>query len=160
MSTTTQDPIERSRTEHCIDLCNSLLRGEISAVETYGQAIEKYSDEPEIATLIRIQSEHQKAVELLRENVLSMHGMPETESGAWGATTKAIQAVADFFGETSAIRSLQQGEELGQAAYESALEDEDAMPECKLLIRDRLLPMVNEHIVRMEQLNEAAKSHS
>ncbi len=160
MSTTINDPTERTKTEHCIDLCNSLLRGEISAVETYGQAIDRFSDEPEVATLIRIQSEHQKAIELLRENVLSMRGLPETESGAWGATTKAIQAVADFFGETSAIRSLQQGEELGQAAYESALENEDAMPECKILIRNQLLPMVNEHIVRLEKLNESAASHS
>ena len=160
MSTTIPDPVQRTKTEHCIDLCNSLLRGEISAVETYGQAIEKYSEEPEVASLIRIQSEHQKAVELLRDNILSMHGMPETESGAWGATTKAIQAVADFFGETSAIRSLQQGEELGQAAYESALENKDAMSECKLLIRNQLLPMVNEHIVRLGKLNDAAASHS
>jgi hypothetical protein len=31
-----------SDTEHCIKVCNSLLRGEISAVETYDKAIEKY----------------------------------------------------------------------------------------------------------------------
>lgn len=160
MSTPIQDSAGPAVNERCIELCNSLLRGEISAVQTYGQAIDKFSDEAEVSTLIRIQGEHQKAVELLRENVLSMHGLPETDSGAWGATTKAIQAVADFLGETSAIRSLQQGEELGQAAYESALENENAMPECKLMIRNQLLPMVNEHIVRLEKLNEAASAHS
>lgn len=143
-------------TEHCIDACNSLLRGEISAVETYGQAIDKYAEEPEIAILIRIQSEHQKADELLRDNILEMHGVPQTESGAWGATAKAIQAAANFFGESSAIRSLQQGEELGQSAYEAALDDDQVLPECKTMIRDQLLPMVNEHITRLENLNESA----
>lgn len=28
--------------DHCINVCNSLLRNELYAVETYGQAIEKY----------------------------------------------------------------------------------------------------------------------
>ena len=32
-------------TDKCIEACNSLLRGEISAIETYNQAIEKFRNE-------------------------------------------------------------------------------------------------------------------
>lgn len=138
--------------DHCIETCNSLLRGEISAVETYGQAIEKFSAEPETRDLAEIRIEHERAVQALRENVLSMKGLPEIESGSWGSTTKAIQATANFFGENSAIRSLQQGEEIGRAAYEAALEDDQVMANCKMLIRDRLLPLVNQHITRLQSL--------
>jgi hypothetical protein len=48
--------------DHCIDVCNRLLRGERSAVETYDKAIEKYGSEPAAATLRRIRDEHALAV--------------------------------------------------------------------------------------------------
>ena len=46
--------------EECIKTCNSLLRGELSAVETYAKAIEKYPETPATAELTRIQSEHRE----------------------------------------------------------------------------------------------------
>ena len=151
----TRDPEYREKLEHCVDVCNSILRGEISAVETYDKAIEKFPDEIATQTLREIRNEHANAVEMLKESVIGMHGIPEVNSGAWGTFTSAIQATANFFGEESAVRSLQQGEELGQQAYADALGDENVLPECKQLFRDRLLPMVNQHIARLEAITEA-----
>lgn len=138
--------------EHCIDVCNSLLRGELSAVETYDQAIEKYDDEPIVAELQRIRREHAKASARLAENVRSMGGVPDHSSGAWGTFTQAIQGAANLLGADSAVESLRQGEQKGQKDYEDALDDDEVMMECKGMIRDELLPRIHQHISTLEHL--------
>jgi hypothetical protein len=142
--------------EHCINVCNSLLRGERSAVETYGQAIAKLSTEIPDAELYRIQSEHANAVMILEENVRSMGGEPDKESGAWGAFAQAIQGTANSLGVKAALECLQTGEKSGQRDYEMALFDEDVMPACKDMISTSLLPFTSEHIAALENLQKVA----
>lgn len=141
--------------QSCIDVCNSLLRGEISAVETYRKAIEKYPDTPATSELIRIQSEHSKSVNRLAGNVRDMGGIPDNDSGAWGVFTKAVQSSANLLGAESAIESLQRGEEHGRNDYHSALDNEDVMDTCKALIREELLPRVENHIIALERLEDS-----
>ncbi len=140
--------------EDCIKTCNSLLRGELSAVETYGKAIEKYPATPVTAELTRIQSEHRESANRLTANVREMGGTPETDSGAWGAFAKTVQSAANLFGSESAIESLQKGEEHGRNDYRDALEDDDVMDACKTMIRTELLPRVENHITVLERLEE------
>lgn len=142
--------------EHCIKVCNSLLRGELSAVEAYDQAISKHADNTGASELHRIRDEHATAVSRLRENVREMGGTPEADSGAWGLFAKTIQSAANLFGRGSALESLQQGEEQGRRDYESALKDEEVLPGCKVLIRDELLPGTQRHIATLERLERAA----
>lgn len=149
MKTTTQD------NKHCIKVCNSLLRGELSAVETYRQAIEKFTPSPEMAELSRILGEHESAVAKLRVNVAEMGGEPETGSGAWGAFAKTVQGAANLFGEDSALSALQQGEEHGREQYRDALGDDEVLSDCKKLIRSALLPAVEEHIAALKRLSDA-----
>ncbi len=148
MSTTTHD--------HCIKICNSLLRGELSAVETYDQAINKYTDTKASDELLRIRTEHAESVTLLTENVRSMGGEPDHSSGAWGLFATAVQGTADLFGKESALESLKKGEAFGRQSYLDALLDNEVMPECKTLIRDELLPPVNDHLAALERLLPAA----
>jgi uncharacterized protein (TIGR02284 family) len=143
-------------TQHCIDVCNRLLRGERSAVETYDKAIEKYGSAPAAMELSRIRDEHAEAVAVLEENVRAMGGEPDHEAGAWGAFANTVQQSANLLGENSAIESLQTGEKTGRNDYEKALDDEDVMSDCKDLIRSRLLPCIDEHISTLEQLQKAA----
>jgi uncharacterized protein (TIGR02284 family) len=138
--------------EHCIKICNGLLRGERSAVETYGLAIEKHATTVAAAELARIRAEHIAAVNQLTTNVRSMGGEPETDSGAWGIFAKAVQATSNLFGPGSALESLQRGEASGKADYESALADDQVMPACKNMIRDELLPLTIRHISALDQL--------
>lgn len=133
--------------QECIDTCNKLLRGEISAVETYTKAIEKFGNEPEAVELHRIRDEHALSVEDLRENVVSMGGVPDTDSGAWGEFTKLLTSAASLLGENSGLTALRRGEEHGRREYESALEDETTMVRCKDLIRSRLLPRIDSHLM-------------
>jgi Domain of unknown function (DUF2383). len=138
--------------QDCIDVCNRLLRGELSAVETYRQTIQKFEGDPAINTLRQIQAEHEYAAELLRNNVLEMGGEPSTDSGAWGVFAGAVQGVAKAFGESSALKGLQQGEEHGLDDYEDALEDEDVMASCKDMIRSELMPRTRQHIASLQEL--------
>jgi len=140
--------------EDCIKSCNSLLRGELSAVETYSKAIEKYPATPVTAELTRIQTEHREAANKLAANIREMGGVPDTDSGAWGVFAKSVQGAANLFGTDSAIESLQRGEEHGRNEYRDALENEDVMDSCKRLIRNELLPKVDNHIKVLERLEE------
>lgn len=139
-------------TQDCIDVCNRLLRGELSAVETYRQTISKFEGDPAVTTLRQIQSEHEYAAELLRNNVIDMGGEPSSDSGAWGAFAATMQGVAKVFGESSALKGLQQGEEHGLDDYEDALEDEDVMAGCKEMIRAELMPRTRQHIASLQEL--------
>lgn len=142
--------------DHCIDVCNKLLRGERSAVETYDQAIEKYGDKPVLEELRRLRDEHSVSVRTLEHNVLSMGGKPDDSSGMWGAFANTVQGAANLIGPNSALEALQRGEQSGKSDYEGALEDQEVMPECKDMIRAQLLPKVTEHITTLEQLQKAA----
>lgn len=137
--------------QDCIDVCNRLLRGELSAVETYRQTIGKFEGDPAVTTLRQIQAEHEFAAEMLRNNVLEMGGEPSDDSGAWGAFANAVQGVAKAFGESAALKGLQQGEEHGLDDYEDALEDEDVMPGCKEMIRTQLMPRTRQHIAQLRE---------
>lgn len=141
--------------DHCIDLCNSLLRGEMAAVETYGQVLAAHEDSPFSKELRQIRARHTRAVNLLSQNVREMGGQPEHDSGAWGWLAANIQGSANFFGEHSARETLQKGEEMGRTDYQEALLDPEVPAPCKRIIRDELLPNVIDHIASLERMERA-----
>lgn len=142
-------------TEHCINACNRLLRGEISAIETYTQAIYKFCTEPEVALLEGIRHEHIISANRLRENVREMEGTPSNDSGAWGVWAKAVEGAAQLMGNTAALKALQEGEEHGEKEYEQALGDDEVLAECKEMIRTELLPRQRRHIATLRGLAQA-----
>jgi hypothetical protein len=143
-----------STNDHCIDTCNSLLRGELSAVETYSQAIDTYAGTSVVEKLRGIRAEHVNSAALLSANVREMGGEPEKDSGVWGIFAVAVQGTADLFGENSALASLRKGEQIGRDDYQDALADADVMPDCKRLISEELLPAVNRHIAVLESFEK------
>lgn len=136
--------------ERCVAVCNRLLRGEISAVETYDKALAKFAQAAEAATLQRIRDDHQASVDRLKSNIISMGGTPDKNSGAWGAFAGAVQSTANFLGDNSALGALLKGEKHGREEYVSALENDDVLSEGKVMIRERLLPRLNIHIEILE----------
>jgi hypothetical protein len=136
----------------CIEVCNSLLRGELSAVETYSLAINRYAGKPEVTDLQKIRTEHALSAARLSQNVREMGGTPDDDSGAWGIFAKAVQTAADLFGAGSALESLQKGEEKGRDDYLDAVANDDVMESCKEMIRGELLPRVNHHIAVLERI--------
>lgn len=132
--------------DKCIDQLNSLLRGEISSVETYEQAIRKVDDEhASDATALRaIAQEHGEAAQSLRDEVRRLGGEPDNSSGAWGVWAKVVEGTAKLFGDASALKSLKEGEEHGLKDYREALDDVDQP--ARELIQNRLIPAQARHI--------------
>lgn len=137
--------------QKCIDVCNQLLRGELSAVETYSQAMEKFADEPAHLTLAGIRSDHQLSVSCLRQHLLDMGANPDDTSGAWGTFAQVVEGTAKVFGESPALAALKQGEEMGARDYRAALENEDVMTSVKDEIRKLLLPRIESHINTLDK---------
>jgi uncharacterized protein (TIGR02284 family) len=133
-----------------VDQLNSLLRGEISAVETYQQAIEKVGDEHagDAAALRAIAQEHGEDARALREAIEQLGGEADDSSGAWGAWAKTVQGVAKLFGDVSALKALKEGEEHGLKDYEEAVDDVDDAS--RTLIVSRLIPNQKRHIATID----------
>lgn len=142
-------------THECIDVCNSLLRGELSAIETYSQALAKFVDDPARSSLEDIRFDHEASASRLRDHIAEMGAEPSTDSGAWGEFAKAVEGTAKIFGETAALEALERGENHGIDEYEKALRNPDVMDEIKTVIRARLLPVLTEHIAALKRLKKA-----
>jgi uncharacterized protein (TIGR02284 family) len=121
-----------------IKALNSFLRGEISAVETYRQALEKMSDFSARQRLETARASHQQRVEQLRQRIMQLGGKPEEGSGAWGAFAKAVEGTAKAFGDKAAIAALEEGEDHGLADYRRDLDKLD--PDNRRFVESELLP--------------------
>lgn len=138
--------------QKCIDVCNRLLRGEISAVETYDQALEKFQDEPGQSLLQKIRDDHEVSVSALEDHIASMGATPDSESGIWGGFVQAVEGTAKMLGESPALKILQTGEEHGIQEYQEALSDDGVMEEIKSEIRSSLLPRLKKHLSLLQEL--------
>jgi hypothetical protein len=138
--------------DQCIDVSNSLLRGELSAVETYTQALGKFYREPERSILESIRSDHQDSVGRLRMHIDDMGVQPDEGSGVWGQFAKAVEGFAKVFGGTTALMALEAGELSGVDDYLVALDDPEVMDEIKKEIREVLLPRLEAHLKALRSL--------
>jgi uncharacterized protein (TIGR02284 family) len=115
------------QSEQTVDKLNSFLRGEISAVETYRQALEKLTESGYRTTLQDCQRSHEYRVQLLKEEIRRRGGTPSDSSGPWGAFAKLIEGGAKLFGEKAAIAALEEGEDHGRDDYKRDIKDLDPM---------------------------------
>lgn len=134
---------------------NSLLRGEMSAIETYRLALEKLadSDEPGVADLRALQRDHRDAADALWHHIELHGGSPSKDSGPWGAFAKAVEGAARLFGNAAALKALKEGEEHGLKDYEDALKDHDLPADCQALVRG-FLEKQRQHILTLDRLIE------
>ncbi|MBI3548392.1 MAG: DUF2383 domain-containing protein [Elusimicrobia bacterium] len=129
-----------------------LVRGELAAVETYKQALEKVGGIAGGAELRRIESEHEDAVRELQEHMTEWDVKPPEDSGLWGSWAKAVEATAKVFGVKAAIKALKEGEEKGIHDYEDALRNEALDAEIRQIISSDLLPKTREHVTVLNRL--------
>ncbi|MES2709074.1 MAG: DUF2383 domain-containing protein [Verrucomicrobiota bacterium] len=140
-------------TDSTTEILNALLRGELSAIETYSTAIHKFPVTDAVAVLEHMRSDHLASVSTLRALITGRGGKPSTDSGAWGNFAKAVESTASLFGPTSAISALKQGEKHGIGEYEEALEDDSVPGDVKQVLRDKLLPPLQRHLLNLESLS-------
>lgn len=137
-----------------VEALNNLLRGEISAVETYQQSLSKFT-QPEhsaqVNVLTRLRDEHERSVTTLRERVIAHGGTPVEGAGVWGVFANLVEGTAKLLGPQTSLAALKQGELFGQEQYEKALEKTDISAECRFLILNDLLPKCRMHVTTLEQ---------
>jgi bacterioferritin (cytochrome b1) len=135
---------------------NSLLRGEISAAETYRMAIDRVADSDSVANvelLREIQEEHGRAAQAVRDRIRELGGQATESSGAWGAWAKTVQATMSLFGDASSLKALKEGEEHGLQDYNNVLAGVDATS--RQLIQNQLIPQQQRHIDLLDQISSA-----
>lgn len=135
-----------------IETLNSLLRGELAAVETYDQALDKFRDTPEESELERLRTAHVQTVDRLRQEIRKRGGAPSDSSGAWGWWAQTVEGAATMLGRTVALKALKEGEEHGVREYEEALEDENLDSESRMLITTTLMPQARSHVPALDGL--------
>jgi uncharacterized protein (TIGR02284 family) len=155
-STTEQN---EERQVHVEEL-NELLRGVISAVETYRQALEKLGDEPGSEVLRRNLMDHEAAARLVSAEVQKFGGTPTTDSGAWGVWAKTVTGTAKVLGDTAALKALKEGEEHGLKEYEEIAKETWADPSFRNTIRETYIPKQRAHIQAIDELMERIERSS
>jgi uncharacterized protein (TIGR02284 family) len=124
--------------EQTVDVLNSFLRGEISAVETYRQALEKV-DQTSVKTQLQdCMQSHAQRVTILSDQIRTLGGSPSTSSGVWGTFAKAIEGGAKTFGERAAVAALEEGEDHGRNDYKRDISKLDTST--RQLVESRIVP--------------------
>lgn len=143
------------------DELNSCLRGELAAVETYRQALEKsrteYGNDPKFQQLEKMMRDHEQAATQLQSLIRQKGGKPDTDSGAWGTWAKTVMGSAKLLGDRAALKALKEGEESGVKQYRDLIDDSDTPAD----VRDAAMKLMKndkEHCTRLDTMMETLET--
>src|SRR6516164_6042956 len=108
-----------SRDGATVDALNELLRGELSAVESYDKALPAVADKPALRSdLQECRASHEVRAKKIQSAIRAVGGEPARASGAWGLFAKAVAGGARALGWKTVITTLEEGEDHGVHQYE------------------------------------------
>lgn len=119
----------------------SLLRGELAAVESYGEAIRYY---PELAAhplLEGVRADHGRAVEALKDLIIAGGGHPPMKGELWDLHVTGEKSTHLLPSQAPALSAFKHGEKATVAQYQCALEGAGLPISAQAVIRDVLLPL-------------------
>ncbi len=144
-----------------IDDLNSCLRGELAAVETYRQALEKnrseYGSDPKFQQLSQMLRDHEQATTQLQSLARQKGSEPETDSGAWGAWSKTVLGTAKLFGDKAALKALKEGEESGIKQYQGLMDDADTPADIRSAA-STLIQRGRDHVMQLDRMMETLET--
>ena len=140
--------------EPAVDQMNSMLRGEISAMEAYQSVLEKLENDPDAERLHQFLDDHQSAVQFWQEQIDREGAEHDESSGPWGTAVEAFIATAKLLGNVAALSALKEGEEHGLKLYEELLASDDLSMDQRNYIRDTLIPKQRQHIMSLEAMKK------
>ncbi|HEX4404882.1 MAG TPA: DUF2383 domain-containing protein [Polyangia bacterium] len=124
-----------------VDALNELLRGELSAVESYDKALPALEDKPALrGDLQDCRASHETRAERIRRAIEQVGGEPARASGAWGMFAKAVAGGSRALGWKVVISTLEEGEDHGLKEYKDALPRLHLDEGVRHLIADELYP--------------------
>lgn len=140
-----------------IDDLNKLLRDELSAAETYRQALDKmrddYGSDGRYQDLMRMLHDHEQAAGQLRQQILQLGGTPSSDSGAWGTWSNTVMGAARLLGDKAALKALKEGEESGIKDYRSVM---DRVPAEVAGMFSTIVSQEQQHVRQLDRMIEAA----
>lgn len=139
---------------HNVETLNKLLKDELSATETYQQALDNVGPSGS-KSITPLHEAHKDAVSSLQSLISRLGGTPCEDSGTWGTWAKFVQGGANMLGKKAALMALQGGEKSGAEAYEEALQETELPSDIRSLIETKLLPAQQAHIRTLDRLLEA-----
>lgn len=140
MSPQNQSQVDRTT---AVETLNTLMRGELAAVETYRHAITHLGGEAP-ADLTTCQQSHDQRATRLAEHIVLAGGTPVSGSGLWGAFARVVEGGAALIGPRSLYVALEEGEDQGLTDYRAALDLVD-QPGLSLLRGDLLPEQIRTH---------------
>ncbi len=137
--------------DHEVAALNSLLAGEISAVETYQQAIQKVKDTELVSTLEQCRNSHAVRIMMLRECLQNLGVLPSESAGVWGWFAQLVEGGATIVGDQAAIAILTAGEYFGLDQYRKNIYSVD--PESWKVIQKDIIPRQEQTYAIISALN-------
>ncbi len=110
-----------------------ILCAEMSAVETYTQAIESFHHGDDIQQLEIARDCHVQRVDTLAGKLYELGGSPTESSGIWGKTARALDAGGEVVSDKEAVALLEKGEERGIQQYRDLVATTKADPAIQTL---------------------------
>lgn len=137
---------------HDTEALNHLLQSELSAVETYTQALNQFEDLEVIGALQTMRDEHSRAVRALRDQIVLAGATPADHAGAWSTFTVSGFDTAEVIGPATLLAVLCQSEEHGLREYEAALSEVELQLDTQRLICTQLLPLCRANAEKLNAL--------
>ena len=120
-----------------IDKLNQILSGELSAVETYRQAIDRVKDLVVKEQLEELELSHRQRVQILSTFISDQGAEPVHDSWAmWEDFTRLLEDGPPA--DRAAVAALEEGEDRGLRDYMAAMEQLD--PKSRAFVEESLLP--------------------
>jgi demethoxyubiquinone hydroxylase (CLK1/Coq7/Cat5 family) len=135
-----------------VEQLNSFLRGEISAVETYRQALDAMKSSQHCAKLSECKRSHEERVAILSDEIRRLGGTPSTSSGVWGTFAKLVEGGAAVLGENAAIDALEAGEDHGNADYKNDVAKLDG--DVRSIVEQKVVPLQKRSHAEMSALKK------
>ncbi|MDC0717289.1 ferritin-like domain-containing protein [Nannocystis bainbridge] len=136
-----------------MDSLMSQYRGELSAIEAYDRALQKFAGQNEEAELVRLREDHVSAVNRLGAIIRQHGGLEPESSGAWGSLTTGLERLASIVNDEVPLRVLHRGEVVGYEGYAKLLSDPQLDADILREIQG-LLDHSQDHLTRLERMLE------
>lgn len=121
-----------------LESLNTLLKGELSAVESYDKALEKVQRSKVAELLTQAKNSHAERADRLRDAIVKSGGDPIDSPGTWGSFAKMVTSTASQMGDSAIVAALEEGEDLGSNEYEWKILNIHG--DNRKLVRDELWP--------------------
>lgn len=135
------------------EMLNSLLRAELSALETYQHVLQKTEAKDAGTPVRQICEDHRESAQLLSAQIAELGGQPDNVATTW----KNIDVLASGLSQHPlqdpiAIKALIEGERQDEISYEGALDGNALEGETREMVERMLLPRTRSHISTLEKL--------